>query len=79
MHGCTLPSLGKVAGGSGGRTQFMHSRSLRTIDPLIPTMLGRSTSGFHRPGRHRVHYAGSAVRCLANRLKHELHSAKNHV
>ena len=23
-----------------------------TIDPRIPTMPGRSTSGFHRPGRH---------------------------
>ena len=29
----------------------MHGRSRMTIDPRIPTMLGRSTSGFHQPGR----------------------------
>ena len=27
----------------------MHGRSRLTIDPRIPTMPGRSTSGFHRP------------------------------
>ena len=30
----------------------MHGRSRMTIDPRIPTMPGRSTSGFHQPGRH---------------------------
>ena len=44
----------------------MHSRSLKTIDPRIPTMPGRSTSGFHRPGRFRVHQARSAVRLSAS-------------
>ena len=29
----------------------MHGRSRMTIDPRIPAMPGRSTSGFHRPGR----------------------------
>ena len=33
----------------------------RTIAPRIPTPAGRSTSGFHRPGRHCVHQAHSAV------------------
>ena len=33
-----------------------------TIDPRIPTMPGRSTSGFHQPGRHFLHHARSAVR-----------------
>ena len=28
----------------------MHGRSRMTIDPYIPTMPGRSTSGFHQPG-----------------------------
>ena len=32
---------------------IMHGRSRMTIDPRIPAMLGRSTSGFHRPGRYR--------------------------
>ena len=40
---------------AGGCTQFVHGRSRVTIDPRIPTMLGRSTSGFHQPGRHCMH------------------------
>ena len=56
--GCTLYSISCMA---------VYSRM--TIDPIncIPTMPGtrRSTSGFHRPGRHllaRLHQARSAVR-----------------
>ena len=52
---------------------IMYGRSRMTIDPLIPTMPGQSTSGFHRPGRHRLYQARSAVRCLASRMKGELH------
>ena len=33
--------------------RIIHGRRRMTIDPRIPTMPGRSTSGFHRPGRHR--------------------------
>ena len=44
----------------GGRTHFMHNRTLKTMDPRIPATSGRSTSGFHRPGRHHVHQARSA-------------------
>ena len=44
-----------------------------TIDPRIPTIPGRSMSGIHRPGRHCLHQARSAVRCPANRMKGELH------
>ena len=29
----------------------MHGRNPMTLDPRIPTMAGRSMSGFHRPGR----------------------------
>ncbi|CAN0231465.1 unnamed protein product [Laminaria digitata] len=32
---------------------FMHGRGRMTIDPRIPTMPGRSTSGYRRPGRQR--------------------------
>ena len=32
-------------------------------------MLGRSSSGFHRLGRHCVHQARSAVSCLASLMK----------
>ena len=41
---------GTGLGGEGG-TQVMHGRSLGTVDPRIPTISGRNTSGFHRPGR----------------------------
>ena len=50
-----------------------------TIDHRIPTLPGRSTSGFYRPGRHGVHQARIAVRCSASRIKGELHPTKNHV
>ena len=38
-----------------GCTHVKHGRSRMTIDPRIRTTPGRSTSGFHRPGRHRLH------------------------
>ena len=50
----------------------MHGRSRTTISPRIPTMPGRSTSGFHQPGRHCLHQARSAVRCSASRMKGKL-------
>ena len=59
------------------RSQFVHSHIRMNIDPRIPTMPGRSTSGFHQPGRHCLHQATSTVRCLASRMKGELHPAKN--
>ena len=49
---------GGEGGGEGGG-YFMHNRSHRTIHPCTPTMPGRNMSGFHRPGRHRVHQARS--------------------
>ena len=58
-------------------THVMHGPSRMTIDPRIPTMPGRSTSGFHRPGRHCLHQARSAVRCSASRMKGELHPTKS--
>ena len=48
---------------------FVRGRSHMTIDPRIPTMLGRSTSGFHQPRRHGLHQARSAVRCTSSRMK----------
>ena len=63
--------------GRGVCAQFVHGRSRMTIDPRIPTMPGRSTSGFHRPGRHCLHQARSAVRCSASRMKREPHPSKN--
>ena len=52
-----------------GRTHFMHGRSRTTIDPRTPTMLRRSTWGFHRPGKHDVHQPQSAVKCSASRME----------
>ena len=63
--------------GGGGCTQFVHDRSRMSIDPRIPTMPGRSTSGFHKPRRHCLHRARSAVRYSASRVKGELHPSKN--
>ena len=60
-----------------GCTQFVHGRSRMTIDPRIPTMPGRSTSGFDQPGRHCLHHARSAVRGSASRMEGELDSSKN--
>ena len=57
-----------------GCTRFMDSHNLKTIDPLIPSTPGESTLGFRRPGRHRVHQARSAPRCLVSRTKGELHA-----
>ena len=48
-----------------------------TVDARIPTMPGRSTSGFHRPDRHCLHQAPSAVRCWTSRMTGELHHTKN--
>ena len=67
----------KAMGVGRGGTQFVHGHSRMTIDPRIPTMLGRSTSGFHQPGRHCSHQARSAVRCSASRMKSALHPPKN--
>ena len=54
-----------------------HDRSRMTIDPCIPTMPGRSTSGVHRPGRHCLQQARSSVRCSASRMKGEPHPTMN--
>ena len=61
----------------GECTHVMHGRSRMTVDPRIPTIPGRSTSGFHRPGRHCLHQTRSAVRCWASRMNGELHPTKN--
>ena len=45
----------------------------RTVDPRPPTMPGRSTSGFRRPGRHCADQARSAVRCSTSGMTGELH------
>ena len=60
-----------------GGTQFAYGRSRMTIDPRIPTMPGRGTSGFHQLGRHRLHQARSVVRCSASGMKGDLHPSKN--
>ena len=40
-----MPYINEARGGEGC-TQIMYSRSRMTIDPRIPTMPGRSTSGW---------------------------------
>ena len=41
-----------AGGGSGSVLNIMHGNRM-TVDPRIPTMPGRSASGFQRPGRRR--------------------------
>ena len=72
VHGWAL-----MVAARGGGTQFVQGCSRMTIDARIPTMPGRSTSGFHQPGRYRLHQARSAVRCSTSRMKVELHPSKN--
>ena len=66
-----------MVGFAGGCTHVMDGGSRVTMDPHIPTVPGRSTSDFHRPGRHCLHQARSAVRCSASRMKSGLHPTKN--
>ena len=46
------PPFSVKPGGARRCTYAMQGRSRMTIDPRIPTMPGRITSGFHQPGRH---------------------------
>ena len=52
-----------LKGRGGGRVQSLSCMAVvcqtvdQTVDPRIPTMPGRSSSGFHRPSRHCLHQA----------------------
>ena len=71
--GKEMGARGREAWG-GGCNQFVHDRRRMTIKPIIPAMPGRGTSGFHQPGRHRLHQARSAVRCSASCMEGKLHA-----
>ena len=45
--------------------------------PSHPYHAGTEHVGFHQPGKQCLHEARSAVRCLASRMKGELHPPKN--
>ena len=64
-------------GGGPGGAYMMHVRCLKTTDPRISTVPGRSTSGFHLPGRRCLHQARSEVGCSASRMGGELRPTKN--
>ena len=63
----------------GGRGVLISSIAavLRPLT-LAYLMPGRSTSGCHQPGRHRVHQARRAVR-RSSRMKGRLHPTENHL
>ena len=61
----------------GGEGYSVCAYSRMTIDPRIPTVPGRSTSGFHEPRKHWPHQARSAMRCSASRMKRKLHASEN--
>ena len=50
--------------GGGGCTQFVHGRSRMAMDPRIPTMPGRGTSGFHQLGREGRGGRNKDFRCF---------------
>ena len=65
-----------------GRADGTHCHAWRynsrmTVDPRIPTMPARSSSGFDPPGRHCLHQVRSAVSCSAIRMESKLHPTKN--
>ena len=60
--------MGGGEGGEGRGSQFVHGLSRMIIDPRIPTMPGRSTSGV-QPGRHCLHQARSALRYSVSCMK----------
>ena len=72
-------SVTEERGRDGGVLGTMHGRSRVTIDLRIPTMPGRSTSGFHRPDRHCLQRARSTVGCRVSFMEGELHPAKNYL
>ena len=49
MSARSIDGSGRVGKRVGG-TQFVLGRNRMTVDPRIPTMPGRGTSGFHQPG-----------------------------
>ena len=66
-----------VIGLGGGVLIIMHGRSRMAIDPRLPTMPGRSTSGFHRPGADIACIKRNAPWSVrASREKGELHPTK---
>ena len=60
-----------------GCSNVMHGRSRMIIDPRVPTMPRRSTSGFYGSGRRCLHQARSAVRCWTSRMEGGLHPTKS--
>ena len=63
---------GEGGEGGGGGDIFVSCKvvvRVGTIDRRISTVARRNMSGFHRPGRDRVHHARSAVRCSASHNK----------
>ena len=93
-HGCKSPFRGgclasryslqiarkkeRAEGGERSVHVAMCTASPKTVDPRIPTMPGRSMSGFYRSGRHCLHQARSSMRCSASRMKGGLLPTKNH-
>ena len=75
VSGFSMHWMGNVC---SGRSRMTTDPQI-TIDRSFVSMPERSTSVFHRPGRHCLHQAQSAVRCWASRTKGKLHPTKNHL
>ena len=66
-----------MGGGGRGVLDIIRGRSRMTIDPGLPTMPGRSTSGFHQLGRQCLCQVRSAVSSSASPMYGEPHRTKN--
>ena len=55
----------------------MHGRSCMTIDPGVPTLPARSTSGFTDQADIACTKREAPVRCSAGRMKGKMHSTIN--
>ena len=64
--------------GVGYTLIIIHDRTRVAVDPRIPTMPGRSSSLFHRPGRHCLHQARGGGNSSAMRIKDDVASRYGH-
>ena len=71
---------GRGRGGGGGTHYHARSRSYDQRNARIPTMPGRSTPGFHRPGRqHHQRCASTAPRATGENNSARTHAPSVHV
>lgn len=64
---------------AGGGLDILHDKIGTIVNPRIPFILGRSTSGIYRQGRHCLHQSRSALSGSASFMYGKLTPSKSHV